>query len=249
MFSVTIDTAASASIGVSSITWWILLGILFFMVYGSMLFSAIGKVAAPLVQIEAVAWGDQQIAIEYVLVPIIGVVVLAYGILGGLRAAYFTDLIQGICIILLSVILVPFGLQIVGCAGLVATGAVEVSTALAALPAFLVVGLTMTSIEAIFLLGQAEPNHLNFLQTMLRFLTQMVSLAPGLIMLFVGALLTKDKAQAVFGTDQLAEINTPEGREEAIRLFLVRQELNTSFLSPASTALTLLQNSVLPQEG
>ena len=34
---------------------------------------------------------------------VFGVVVLLYGIMGGLRAAYFTDLIQGICIIVLSV--------------------------------------------------------------------------------------------------------------------------------------------------
>ena len=31
--------------------------------------------------------------------------------LGGLHAAYLTDLIQGICIIVLSVLLVPFGAQ------------------------------------------------------------------------------------------------------------------------------------------
>ena len=31
--------------------------------------------------------------------------------LGGLQAAYFTDLIQGVCIILLSIVLIPFGLN------------------------------------------------------------------------------------------------------------------------------------------
>lgn len=86
-------------------------GILFFMVYGSMLFSAIGKVAAPLVEVDTFRMGGQEYGIEYLLVPVIGVVVLLYGILGGLRAAYFTDLIQGVCIILLSIILVPFGLN------------------------------------------------------------------------------------------------------------------------------------------
>ena len=86
-------------------------GLMFFMVYGSMLFSAIGKVAAPLVEIESVLLFGHDIKIEYLLVPIIGVVVLVYGIMGGLRAAYFTDLIQGLCIILLSVLLVPYGLQ------------------------------------------------------------------------------------------------------------------------------------------
>lgn len=88
-----------------------LFGLLFFMVYGSMLFSAIGKVAAPLANINAIAIGETEVPIEYFLVPIIGVVVLAYGVLGGLRAAYYTDLIQGICIILLSIMLIPFGLN------------------------------------------------------------------------------------------------------------------------------------------
>jgi len=86
-------------------------GLTFFMVYGSMLFSAIGKVAAPLVEIDSFQMFGETYGIEYLLVPMIGVVVLVYGILGGLRAAYFTDLIQGLCIILLSIILVPYGLQ------------------------------------------------------------------------------------------------------------------------------------------
>ena len=86
-------------------------GLAFFMVYGSMLFTAIGKVAAPLVGIDSISWGGQEIPIEYLLVPIIGVVVLVYGIAGGLEAAYYTDLIQGLCIIALSVILIPIGLQ------------------------------------------------------------------------------------------------------------------------------------------
>ena len=86
-------------------------GIIFYVVYGSMLFSAIGKVAAPLVGTGAVMIGDRLLGIEYILVPVIGVVVLVYGMLGGLRAAYITDLIQGLCIIVLSVMLVPFGLR------------------------------------------------------------------------------------------------------------------------------------------
>ena len=93
--------------------------------------------------------------------------------------------------------LVPFALQTIGVLGLIATGAVDIPTALSALPAFLAVGLTMTSVEALFLLGQAEPNHLNFIQTMLRFMTQMLSLAPGLIMLFTAAYFTRDKAMSV----------------------------------------------------
>jgi solute:Na+ symporter, SSS family len=85
-------------------------GILFYMVYGSMLFSAIGKVAAPLIEIDTFTFGGHQYGIEYLLVPIIGVVVLFYGILGGLHAAYYTDLIQGLCIIFLSIVLIPYGL-------------------------------------------------------------------------------------------------------------------------------------------
>ena len=86
-------------------------GLWFHIVYGSMLFAAIGKVAAPLINIDAVSIGGETFGIELILVPIIGFVVLVYGIMGGLRAAYFTDLIQGICIILLSIILIPYGLE------------------------------------------------------------------------------------------------------------------------------------------
>lgn len=86
-------------------------GILFMMVYGSMLFSAIGMVAAPIINTSTFSLFGQEFGIEYLLVPIIGIVVLAYGIMGGLRAAYFTDLVQGICIIVLSIILIPYGLQ------------------------------------------------------------------------------------------------------------------------------------------
>ncbi|MEO8497414.1 MAG: hypothetical protein ABI614_20275, partial [Planctomycetota bacterium] len=86
-------------------------GLSFYMVYGSMFFSAIGKVAAPLIEADTITLGGHTIAIQYVLVPFIGVIVLIYGILGGLRAAYLTDLIQGLCIILLSIILIPYGLN------------------------------------------------------------------------------------------------------------------------------------------
>ncbi len=85
-------------------------GILFYMVYGSMLFSAIGKVAAPLLG-DSVSIGGSSIALEYVLVPVIAIIVVLYGAFGGLMAAYWTDVLQGICIILLSVLLIPFGLN------------------------------------------------------------------------------------------------------------------------------------------
>lgn len=87
-----------------------LFGIFFYMVYGSMLFSAIGKVAAPLLEVDSVMMMGYSLRFEYVLIPVIGVVVLLYGILGGLHAAYVTDLIQGVCIILLSIVLIPYGL-------------------------------------------------------------------------------------------------------------------------------------------
>ncbi len=85
-------------------------GIVFYMVYTSMLFSAIGKVAAPLMG-DSVVIGNSSIGLEYILVPAIAVFVIVYGVLGGLTAAYWTDLVQGILIIVLSVMIIPFGLS------------------------------------------------------------------------------------------------------------------------------------------
>lgn len=88
-------------------------GFFFYMVYVSVGFSAISKVSAPLIGTRVVEWGwlsSQPVPIEYVLVPVIAAVVILYGVLGGLRAAYWTDLIQGFFILLLSVMLIPFGL-------------------------------------------------------------------------------------------------------------------------------------------
>lgn len=86
-------------------------GIFFMVTYGSMMFSAVGKVAAPLVSTGMIELADDSVGIEYKLVPIIGLIVLIYGAAGGLQAAYWTDLIQGLCIVLLSVMLLPFGLS------------------------------------------------------------------------------------------------------------------------------------------
>ena len=83
-------------------------GCFYYMTYGAMLFTAIGKVAVPLVGPELL--GTQT---EYVLVPLVAIIVTLYGVLGGIAAAYWTDLIQGLCIILLSVLLIPFGLNAV----------------------------------------------------------------------------------------------------------------------------------------
>ncbi len=53
---------------------------------------------------------DDPANFKLVMVPTIALVVMAYGILGGLAAAYWTDLLQGLSIILLSCILIPYGL-------------------------------------------------------------------------------------------------------------------------------------------
>jgi solute:Na+ symporter, SSS family len=82
-------------------------GLFFHIVYTSMFFSAIAKVAASLM---GGSVRDHGMALEYVLVPVIGLFVIVYGVLGGLRAAYWTDLIQGVFIILLSFLLIPSGL-------------------------------------------------------------------------------------------------------------------------------------------
>ncbi|MGI9427656.1 MAG: sodium:solute symporter family protein, partial [Bythopirellula sp.] len=86
-------------------------GLFFMLTYGSMMFSAVGKVAAPLVGTGVLEVAQGSIGIEYKLVPVIGIIVFLYGALGGLRAAYWTDLIQGLCIVLLSILLIPFGLS------------------------------------------------------------------------------------------------------------------------------------------
>lgn len=87
-----------------------LFGLYFYMVYMAMLFTAVGKFTAPLLGDTVVIFGQER-GMEYVLVPVIAVIVILYGVLGGLTAAYWTDLIQGTFIILLSVLLIPFGLS------------------------------------------------------------------------------------------------------------------------------------------
>lgn len=88
----------------------------FQILYLSTMFSAISKVSTPLLGDNAVKFlvsligSESPDDLKFVLIPIIAFVVIAYGVLGGLTAAYWTDLIQGICIIALSVILIPAGL-------------------------------------------------------------------------------------------------------------------------------------------
>ena len=85
-------------------------GVLFFMIYGSMFFTAIATTAEPMIG-DTVHILGTDIALKYVLIPTIAIVVLLYGMAGGLAAAYYTDLLQGICIIVLSVMLIPIGLN------------------------------------------------------------------------------------------------------------------------------------------
>ncbi|GIW82584.1 MAG: hypothetical protein KatS3mg105_4391 [Gemmatales bacterium] len=89
----------------------------FYMFYLSAMFTGVAKVAAPVLGAETVQSlvgmiGSQNPDdLKYILVPIIALVVVAYGVVGGLTAAYWTDLIQGMCIIFLSIILIPYGLN------------------------------------------------------------------------------------------------------------------------------------------
>ena len=99
-----VERYESKAIGVA----YALFGCFFYMTYGAMMFTAIGKVAAPL--LGETMFGMQ---LQYTLLPFVAVVVITYGLLGGISAAYWTDLIQGICIIVLSVLLIPFGLSAV----------------------------------------------------------------------------------------------------------------------------------------
>ncbi len=49
-----------------------------------------------------------------ILTIILGIIILVYGLSGGLAAAYFTDLMQGILIIFLSFIIIPFAFREIG---------------------------------------------------------------------------------------------------------------------------------------
>lgn len=89
----------------------------FQILYLSIMFSAIGKFVEPLLGEQIVTQLVETFRLEsssdlkLIMIPAIALVVLAYGILGGLTAAYWTDLIQGLFIILLSIILIPTGLN------------------------------------------------------------------------------------------------------------------------------------------
>jgi SSS family solute:Na+ symporter len=86
--------------------------IYFYMVYLSVAFSAVGKVCVALLGADTIhVPGVGPTDPFFVLLPVISLVVIVYGVLGGLRAAYWTDLVQGMFIILLSIILIPAGLN------------------------------------------------------------------------------------------------------------------------------------------
>jgi len=90
--------------------------LLFYVFFTAMLFTAVGKFAAPLMSagpdgVAGVAMFGMQVPVENILVVVVAVLVVVYGALGGLTAAYWTDLIQGICIIGLSILLIPAGLN------------------------------------------------------------------------------------------------------------------------------------------
>ncbi len=81
--------------------------IVFYMFFLSTMFSAVAKFSVPLLGFEELAGID----IKFYLIPLIALIVILYGVLGGLTAAYYTDLIQGVFIIVLSILLIPFGLK------------------------------------------------------------------------------------------------------------------------------------------
>jgi SSS family solute:Na+ symporter len=80
--------------------------LVFYMAFLSTMLTAIAKFAVPLLGVETILG----LPVGHVIVPILAVTVIVYGVLGGLTAAYWTDLVQGLLIIVLSVLLIPFGL-------------------------------------------------------------------------------------------------------------------------------------------
>ncbi len=88
-------------------------GFCFYFLFLSASFSAISKVAVPLLGEETVRQlgYENPENLKYLLIPVIAAVTAVYGAMGGLKAAYWTDLFQGVCIIALSLILIPYGLD------------------------------------------------------------------------------------------------------------------------------------------
>ena len=87
-------------------------GIIFYMVYLGVGMTAIGKMGAPLIGADSLSILGCSVPFDQFLIVLTAVCVLLYGVLGGLRAAYWTDLVQGILIVILSLILIPVGLNV-----------------------------------------------------------------------------------------------------------------------------------------
>ncbi|MDO4586116.1 MAG: hypothetical protein Q4C95_02345 [Planctomycetia bacterium] len=90
---------------------YMVFGVFYYITYLGVGMTAIGKMGGPLIGMDSFLIGGYEIAFDKFFIIITAVTVLIYGVLGGLRAAYWTDLIQGFFIILLSIILIPVGLQ------------------------------------------------------------------------------------------------------------------------------------------
>ena len=90
---------------------YMIFGAVFYMFYLGVGMTAIGKMGAPLVGVDSISIFGHSIAFDQFIIILTSLCVLFYGVLGGLRAAYWTDLIQGVFIVLLSVILIPVGLH------------------------------------------------------------------------------------------------------------------------------------------
>lgn len=90
---------------------YMVFGAIFYMVYLGVGMTAIGKMGAPLVGADSLFLFGCNIPFDKFIIILTAVCVLFYGVLGGLRAAYWTDLIQGIFIVILSIVLIPVGLK------------------------------------------------------------------------------------------------------------------------------------------
>ena len=90
---------------------YMIFGAIFYMAYLGVGMTAIGKMGAPLIGADSLVLFGHNVPFDQFIIILTSVCVLFYGVLGGLRAAYWTDLIQGIFIVVLSVVLIPVGLH------------------------------------------------------------------------------------------------------------------------------------------
>ena len=90
---------------------YMIFGAVFYMFYLGVGMTAIGKMGAPLVGADSISIFGHAVPFDQFIIVLTSVCVLFYGVLGGLRAADWTDLIQGVFIVLLSGILIPVGLH------------------------------------------------------------------------------------------------------------------------------------------